>query len=225
MENEQEFFNAPVKHIFIMYMPGHAGNLLCRLFSLSPETLPHAPLEQIEYCIARPTEIPILSPRLETYLFSKALNYSSWQQFHRAWPTFLDWDKLFYWNGVLESKFSKVIHAIHPNELEQEQDRIDTIKYKEFYYVDIDLYKYQSWVSNAQVKLKATPRRGEYERFVHYSNKYKMLPINLTCLLDSDDNFLEEYLRITQLMNITPVVNEAVALFNDWKKIRGPDAG
>ena len=30
-----------MKSIFLLYLPGHAGNFLTRLFSLGPETIPH----------------------------------------------------------------------------------------------------------------------------------------------------------------------------------------
>jgi gamma-glutamyl phosphate reductase len=49
-----------------------------------------------------------------------------------------------------------------------------------------------------------------------------MEPINLTKMLSSEQEFQEEYLRVTNSMNITPVLDQAIELFNGWKTVRVP---
>jgi hypothetical protein len=49
-----------------------------------------------------------------------------------------------------------------------------------------------------------------------------MKSISLTKILGSNQEFQEEYLRVAQSMNITPMLLQAVELFNDWKSVRIP---
>lgn len=47
-----------------------------------------------------------------------------------------------------------------------------------------------------------------------------MRPIDLTKMLHSEQDFLEEYLRICSQMQIEPQTDQALWLRNDWYSVR-----
>lgn len=217
-----------MKSIFIMYMPGHAGTFLSRLMSLSPETVQMVPKNIMNHYLKNQVQLSEkpLPSRLECYLFSKAASFENWQEFHSAWSHFVEQcdNKIFdRWIKVCGVDCSKILYEIHPHEFMLYKKNIDEIEEKLFYYVDLDLSKYHSWVESARKQLGFVDRPDEYKKFVQYRNDYNMLPINLTRMLESTSEFVNEYLQLTQSMEITPDTENATTLFLDWKKARGID--
>jgi hypothetical protein len=105
-----------MKTIFILYMPGHAGNLINRLISLSPETVPQIPKpELIDF--QKYKKVLTFSDRLSLYSFKKAENFNNWQDFHRTCVDFLDEDLFrYFYLRQFPGIFSHVVYAIHPYE-------------------------------------------------------------------------------------------------------------
>jgi hypothetical protein len=94
----------------------------------------------------------------------------------------------------------------------------------DYYYVDLDK-KYEPWVLKQQASLNFQYRpnyQSELNLFNQIKTKYSMTPINLTTMLDSTDTFVDEYLKISQKMQLTADINSARILFNGWFKERGP---
>lgn len=200
-------------------MPGHAGNFLTRLVSLSSETIPQVTLQNLI-----DGEIPKFDSRAEHYSFSKVPDYySNWQDFHRVWPDFYNRELYNYFNTLFPKPFSHIAYAIHPNEFLNLEEHVTSTDH-DFYYVDLD-DKFLPWVLESQKKLNYTYRptyAGELSDLNKLKTKYSMKPISLTNMLESLDSFVVEYLKITQEMLLTPDVDAAKILYHDWIAVRGP---
>jgi len=203
-----------MKTIFIVYMPGHAGHMISRLFGLSPETIPLAGKNNL-----KSLTIPSLN-RLELYKFSNVkTRFRTWQDFHRAFADHKDYPAVRATNAVNGHQYSCVIYPIHPYEFHYDFQVIDET---DCYYVDLDLSQWGEWVEQQREELKFVDRPEEHQYFETYKTLHNMKSISLTKMLGSSQEFQEEYLRVAQSMNITPMLSQAVELFNDWKSVRIP---
>jgi hypothetical protein len=208
-----------MKIIFIMYMPGHAGNFLTRLLSLSPETIVQLPKSQLREAITNST-VPHIERRVDLYKFDQVFKeHGTWQTFHRAWPDFADRDMLEQFDNIHQTKNKNVVYAIHPFEFWLFQKEIRSIKDAEFYNVTLSS-KYATWVAQSMEKLKFKNRDNEKSLFVEYSTEYDMKSIDLTSMLDNQEGFEAEYIRICNDITLTPVQDQANELYQNWKKER-----
>ena len=213
-----------MKSIFIMYMPGHAGNFLTRLFSLSAETIPQVPIEVLKDAVIDTGIPPVIQDRAKYYSFEGiSTQFDSWQDFHRAWPDFYQHKLFYYFNQIYPAPFSHVIYSIHPDEfIKMERDVAQ--QDSKYYCVDLD-HVYQPWVQQQQTRLgfKYRPNyQAELEKFVQLKTKYSMTAISLTRMLTSYELFVDEYLRIVNNMGLSPDIESAGTLYYDWIKQRGP---
>lgn len=207
-----------MKSVFIMYMPGHAGHLIARLFGLSPETMPLVDKNLLDIFLKHGTGIRITTSRLELYQFKNVKDkFDSWQAFHRSFADHKDSNILRLINAFGGHKYTSIIYPIHPYEFHHDFQELDET---ECYYVDLDLLLWGSWVEQQQKELKFICRPKEQEYFEQYKGLHNMKPISLTKLLGTAKEFEEEYLRVTNSIGITPVLDQATVLFNDWKSVR-----
>lgn len=213
-----------LKTFVIMYMPGHAGNFILRLFALSDTIMPVLTKQDLSHLVNQKKEISKSFNRLENYKFSKdAKKYPNWQTYHRLWADYIDSSKYRSLNIFCRLKYN-FMFAIHPKELETDFFPNESVKntkfyHTNFYFVDLDT-KYNSWVQDEQTKLKFVWRDDEQELFDLYRTQYSMKPISLTKLLGNTNEFSEEYLRVCNEMSITPCLEDALVLNNDWRSIR-----
>lgn len=211
-----------MKSIFILYMPGHAGNFLTRLFSLSPETVPQVPIAVLKESVIKTGQVPEISNRADYYSFNHTTQYKSWQQFHRAWPDFHNHELFCYFNQLYTPQFSNVVFSIHPHEFLSHTHIIDNLDC-DFYCVDTD-EQLLHWVSNEQ-KIRGFVYRPDYEHefkdFNAIKQNYNMKSINLLNIV-THATFVNEYKKITQEMNITADIAAATQLYHDWYHYRGP---
>lgn len=204
-----------MKTILIMYMPGHAGHLIARLFGLSPEVMPLINKGLLERLINNKLGIPKGFDKLALYKFSDVkTKFESWQDFHRAYANYKDNAEFKMLDEYGKHQHSAIIYPVHPYEFHFDYDNSDC----NFYYVDLDLDQWGSWVEQEQQKLGFVVRPDELDYFNKYKTMYNMKPISLTKLLGQD--FDSEYQRVATDMNITPVMDKAHALFQDWKSVR-----
>lgn len=201
----------------IMYMPGHAGNFILRLFALSESFMPVLPKSQLTLLVNNACPLkPNINNRLSMYKFSNVWNrYRSWQDFHRAFADFLEYQDYRLLNLISGTCYN-FIYAIHPHEFKTRFIEVDETDY---YYVHLDT-KFDSWVSNQQKKLNFVWRDNEDKEFDELKTQYNMKPISLTALLSSTEEFLNEYLRVCSVMNIQPEVDQALLLREDWQTVR-----
>jgi hypothetical protein len=208
-----------LKYIFILYLPGHAGHFLSRLFSLGPETVPQLPIDVLKDSVVNTGQPPIIHNRAKYYSFAQGSKcYDNWQDFHHAWADFYQHQLYFHFNQMQNDLFSHMIFSIHPHEfdlMKQDIEQFDSA----FYYVDLD-GKYQSWVEASQKKLGFLYRPREFNQFDKLKSQYAMQSINLTAMLDSSDGFMTEYLRLCEQMEILPCTDQALALYQDWRSVR-----
>ena len=204
--------------MIILYMPGHAGNFVSRLFSLGPETMPLIRQQLLSESIDRGTEIPDSFDRFTNYRFSTVLDeFDSWQQFHRAYADHKDYVSYRLLNVFCNQKYSRIVFPLHPYEFGNDFYGIDRT---ELYYVDLDLAHWGQWVETSRQKLHFEDRPNERKDFEEYKDSHNMKPINLSLLLQSEQAFLQEYDRVCQEMNITPDTEQALALRTDWYSSR-----
>jgi len=204
--------------VIILYLPGHAGNFIARLFSLGQETMPLIPKDILSDCVDSNQSIPDDFDRLKNYQFSDVTKkFNNWQLFHRHYA---DYKENFHYqtvNSLRKSQYSRIVFPMHPYEFDS--DFVDHGN-SEFYYVDLDLDIWDEWVDSEQEKLQFLTRTLEKNQFENFKNKHSMKAISLSQLLHSQSSFLEEYHRVCDVMGISPDVESALWLREDWMSVR-----
>jgi hypothetical protein len=205
-----------MKTVIVLYLPGHAGNFISRLFSLSDETMPLIRQHQLDTLLDQGQALPDEFDRLANYSFSQVTEeFDNWQQFHRSYADFLENTQYRLLNLFCKLKYSRIVLPVHPWEFEL---HFVPMQNCEFYYVDLDLTKWGSWVNNQKQKLGFQYRGNEHAQFDRL--KQNMTAINLTKMLESETAFLQEYTLICKKMEITPMIPEALLLRQDWYSVR-----
>lgn len=209
-----------MKTIFVMYMPGRAGNLINRLISLSPETVPQLSIQQLR-ALKNKNKIPDFSDRRSLYSFVKATKFPTWQHFHRDCADFYTREFFDYFNEYFDEQFTCQVYAIHPVEFDQFHRHIQNTENPFYYYVDLDK-KYQPWIEYYRPKLEFHDRENEFQLHEHLRREHQMQAIDLAEMLDSNQGFEQEYLRIINDLGLTPELDLARDLFLEWLGLRGP---
>lgn len=206
-----------MKTVIVLYLPGHAGNFVARLFSLNPDTMPLIRQDQLEQHLDRGTALPDDFDRLANYQFSSVKQeFGHWQRFHRAYADSLELPQYRLLNMFCGFRYSRIVVPIHPNEFIDFSSPGAT----EFYCVDLDLDQWGTWVDAQQTLLGFCYRGDEHGDFDKQKTLCNMRPIDLTKMLHSEQDFLEEYLRICSQMQIEPQTDQALWLRNDWYSVR-----
>jgi hypothetical protein len=201
-----------LEHFIIVYNPGYAGNFLLRLFSLGEEVVPQLPVNLL---VENNSRVYSSDDRLDLYSFSTIRSqYVNWQKFHRDWIDFSHYEKLIC---TLHPDYKHIVFAMHVPEVEIHKPMLQSIQNIKYFYVDLDLEKYSSWLNSAQQDLNFKYRideKSKYQTLVDRAVPDQL--INLTAMLESSDKFLQEYCRICAVMKITPVKDQALALYQEW---------
>lgn len=205
-----------MKTVVIMYMPGHAGNFIQRLFGLSPTFLPILEKRRLNQLISHWEPVNPSLNKLSYYKFSYVPKlYKNWQDFHRAFADLLDYADYRLLNLISKLQYD-FIYSAHPHELET---RFMPVDHTEFYNVELDT-AFDQWVLAEQKKLHFAWREQEVDTYNSLKLKYNMKPISLTKLLGTEQEFLDEYHRVCELMKIQPVDDSALELCKDWRSVR-----
>jgi hypothetical protein len=207
-----------MKTVIVLYLPGHAGNFIARLFSLGSETMPLLPQDMLQHHLETVTDIPADFDRLESYRFSTVpTTYNDWQRFHRSYADYKEYSCYNLLNIYCKQKYSRIVFPLHPHEFIADfNNQSDS----EFYYVDLDLNLWGDWVREQQTKLNFQYRHNEPQQFEDLKVMHNMQPISLDKLLDSQQSFLTEYHRICKVMDIEPLTQQALLLRQDWMSVR-----
>lgn len=207
-----------MKTVIVLYMPGHAGNFVARLFSLGPETMPLIRKSMMMECIEHGTEIPDSFDRLANYEFSKVwTEFNTWQAFHRAFADHKEFVHYRLLNAFCNQKYSRIVFPLHPHEFSIDfSSDADT----ELYYVDLDLDHWGHWTRAAQEKLQFRIRPLEEQQFHEFKRDNNMKPIYLSQLLKDEHSFIQEYRRVCTEMQIPVLVEQALILRKDWYSTR-----
>jgi hypothetical protein len=207
-----------MKTVIILYLPGHAGNFVARLFSLNRESMPLLPQVLLQHHLESVTDIPEDFDRLENYRFSTvSAAFNDWQQFHRSYADHKEYSCYNLLNIYCKQKYSRIVFPLHPHEFIAD---FDNQSESEFYYVDLDLDLWSSWVNEQQTKLNFQYRHNEPQQFEDLKVMHCMQPISLDRLLQSQQSFLNEYQRICKIMDIDPLPQQALLLRQDWMSVR-----
>jgi hypothetical protein len=207
-----------MKTVIILYLPGHAGNFVARLFSLGNETMPLLPQTMLQAHVVSAQEIPNDFDRLENYRFSTVpIKFDNWQQFHRSFADYKEYSSYRLLNLFCKRKYSRIVFPLHPYEFV-----IDFYNQtqSEFYYIDLDLAQWGDWVHDQQAKLNFQYRPNEHAQFHDLKQNYNMKPISLDQLLHSEQSFLAEYYRVCEVMNVSANTEQALHLRDDWMAVR-----
>lgn len=207
-----------MKTVIVLYMPGHAGNFVARLFSLGTETMPLIRQSMMNEYIDHGTEISDSFDRLANYQFSKVLaEFDTWQAFHRAYADHKEYLHYRLLNAFCNQKYSRIVFPLHPHEFYLDFSGNDD---SEFYCVELDLEVWKDWVDSAQEKLQFRTRPEEQEQFDQFKQEYAMKTINLSSLLENEYSFIQEYQRVCAEMQIPVLSESALALRKDWYSTR-----
>lgn len=207
-----------MKTIFIIYMPGCAGNFLARLFGLSPEVMPLMTKNKLDQLVHSNTAIDQNWPKFESYQFTQVLTqYPTWQEFHRDWIDFKDYSKLRWLNLLSESKFAATLYCIHPYEMQKWYFQMPP---EDFYHVELDFDLWGHWLQKEKDRLQFAWRPNEDQLYETMKIQYSSKSIDLTTMLASTDAFVDEYLRVCQLMQVSSSVDLALELRRDWYQTR-----
>jgi hypothetical protein len=207
-----------MKTVIVLYLPGHAGNFVARLFSLGQETMPLLPKTMLLSCITSAQDVPQDFDRLENYRFSDVpKKFNDWQKFHRSFADYNECNQYRLWNSFCKQKYSRIVFPIHPREF-----GIYFVQKSltEFYFVDLDLDRWGHWVDDQQQKLDFEYRHDELEQFQEFKKSHHMAPISLDRLLESTESFVHEYQRVCELMLIPTHAEQALQLRQDWMSVR-----
>ena len=207
-----------MKTVIVLYMPGHAGNFVSRLFSLGAETMPLMQKKTMAEHVMQGIKLSNTFDKLDNYLFSSMKeNLNAWQQFHADWADYQDRSSYRLLNVFCDLRYSRIVFPLHPHEFAKDFESSDN---DDFYYVDLDLDAWGHWVETSRQSLGFIDRPLELEQFTEFKQLYNMQPISLTKLLDSEESFVEEYQRVCYRMQITPAVEQALELRRDWYNTR-----
>jgi hypothetical protein len=206
-----------MKTVIILYLPGHAGNFVARLFSLGRETMPLMQQHMLQHHLESVTDIPDDFDRLENYRFSTATAFNDWQQFHRSYADHKEYSGYNLLNIYCKQKYSRIVLPLHPHEFIADFDNQSD---SEFYHVDLDLDQWGDWVNAQQTKLHFQYRQNEQQQFEDLKATRNMQSISLTEFLESTTSFLKEYHRICKIMEIEPLPQQALLLRQDWMSVR-----
>lgn len=206
-----------MKTVIVLYLPGHAGNFVARLFSLNTDTMPLIRQDQLEQHLDQGTALPDDFDRLANYRFSLVTQeFGDWQRFHRAYADAYELPQYRLLNVFCGLRYSRIVVPIHPNEFVDFSSPEPT----EFYCVDLDLDQWGTWVDAQQKILGFYHRGNEHGEFEKQKNLHNMKSIDLTKMLNSEQDFLEEYARICNQMLIEPQPDQALWLRRDWYSVR-----
>jgi hypothetical protein len=98
-------------------MPGHAGNFIARLFSLTPETMPLIRQDCLYDHLDHGTPLPESFDRLANYQFGQVKEkFNDWQKFHRAYADFFDNTQYRLLNLFCGLQYSRRVLPVHPCE-------------------------------------------------------------------------------------------------------------
>jgi hypothetical protein len=197
-------------------MPGYAGNFLARLFSLGKEVFPLLPksiLDQKSRIIEHDENLD----RLVLYDFNSAKSYTTWVDYHHAWSDYDENEKHLWLAAFWRKKF--LMYCIHPHEFYKFAEQIESEFDSLMLYVHLD-DRHKTWVDDNKEKLKFVHRDQEQEQYEILQQRHSMQSINLSAMLDSPDQFLEEYNRCCELIGIEPHPEQALKLYENWILIR-----
>lgn len=205
--------------VFFLYLPGHAGHFLARLFSLGPDTVPQLTKKLLSEALdtGRVPEVD----RDCLYKFSTvSRDFPDWQTFHRAWTDYYQDHHLYHWLFVHNHRHSTLICPIHPHEFMLRHREIENeTKPKRFYYVHLD-DQFNDWVSTSQVKLRFVVRPNEIAEYQSLIKQYDMRCIDLGKMLESQQDMLREYHRVCDDLDISHCDDRAIKLYHDWRQVR-----
>jgi alpha-L-arabinofuranosidase len=208
-----------MKTVIILYLPGHAGNFVARLFSLGQETMPLLEKTMLQSSLESSQEISDDFDRLENYRFSSVpTRFDNWQQFHRSFADYKEYSSYRLLNLFCKRKYSRIVFPLHPHELVAD---FNNQSGPEFYYVDLDIDQWGTWVNEQQTKLNFQYRPNEHEQFHNLKETHNMKSISLNHMLHSQRSFLTEYHRVCDVMNISANIDQALHLRDDWMAVRG----
>jgi hypothetical protein len=207
-----------MKTVIILYMPGHAGNFVSRLFSLGAETMPLMQKTIMNQHVKEGSDVSGTFDKLGNYLFSSVKQkFGTWQQFHAEWADHQDRANYRLLNVFCNLRYSRIVFPLHPHEFAKNFEQSDN---DEFYHVDLDLNTWGHWVETSRQSLGFVDRPGESDQFAQFKQHHQMQPISLTKLLDSEELFVEEYQRVCYQMKIIADVEAALELRRDWYSTR-----
>lgn len=204
---------------FILFESGSGGNFLARVLTLDPSTVNLGDeCSTVEQRLARYRyDTPLFGPD-KTYNAMLPSNLSYWVDielnqyyfpFTRGIPELCELNKL-------------VVEPIHSRNFDDKLLLLGKDDIVEFYYIDPS--DCDEWIKD-QIHHKISGQRtfseSDYNQNIDHlyklSQQYNMQPISLAAILKDQVSFINEYLRICDIMNLIPHCAEAEIIYKTWK--------
>ena len=187
------------ENIVIIYQPGFAGHFLSYLLTLDSSTLFLKPLSvQLE-------DTP--ENRLKFYSFNNTSQYDHWHKFHAARNV----------NTVLPNpKGLKSITSMHPLGFDP------LVEYNKLFIVNLTYNDFNNfWLNETKKNWFNFPilRKYEFEREISLRKEYPLIEISLDKFLNPT-TWIEEYQKISNLLNLPILLDLATELYNSWYTVR-----
>jgi hypothetical protein len=193
-----------MKTNIIIYQPGYGGTFLQYLFSLDSTTVPYGPKS---------------NNRLDIYSFDHAQQYLNWEQFHHNYTDINTIDLT-----AEDDHYTTMVVAKHPVEFYQ-SNQIVTKSFKagtKMYIADLSRDSFNDfWLVRFKEKGNGFPSLRPHEIIQEEQIRIAYTPNSI-----SVDKFLdpttwqEEYLRINEIMELTPYLESAEKLYESWYRQR-----
>ena len=218
-------------HIFtcsVVYFPGFGGNFLKLCLSLSPEITPYYTQD-----LSKLNDFQCLQLHKMTAEQRRTIidfnSYDQYKKIHNTHPGIIE-PSIYYDNPLINNYYKWSIVANHPDNL---NDRLPWIK--KILYIKLDLEKYASWIIQSQKFFKDNflffPNQPSSITFNQLSNTQMQDEINIislpmshvismTDILDSQQKFELQYQQACDILQISPVMDQALILYKNWRKIR-----
>ena len=191
----------------IFYQIGEGGNFLSRLFSLSPNTIF---LWHTGTCGCIPKDHS-LEEKLKYYNYTEEIR--NWMVDAHLTPS-VNYMVKHYWKNYWEHN-NTLIGCVHYHEYNS--NMFQNFLQKNINYFSIKMTENCRNYLRQQLNLSHSPIYNTEEIIKSKNFNY----IDMDLLLSNNENFLNEYKRICNLMNIDPIDSSTVInFFENWKKYR-----
>jgi len=203
----------------IIYNIGAAGNFLGRVLTLDQTTFPMGGID---------AAIPSTADRFNKYYYSSQFDFFKFNEMSTnglsRWVELELNTYYFPLTSTIETLLEynlKIIEPIHPHQIEDKINLFGQDDQIKLYYIDPT--GCVEWIYN-QSKHKVSEARTldnvltDIDLLNIKLTKYSCCPISLANIINSQESFLKEYIKICNILEVTPHTEYAIQIYNSWKK-------
>jgi len=205
----------------IVYRPGFVGNFTKLVLSLDPSTQPYGSFDN--FCSFEPIDI---TARKSTYSFQSLQNPNNfWHNHHLTVLT--DIEAFFHENNP----YQILNFAVHPPEfyrdIEPLLERLNQqckINFISIVASDAGIEQHvEEFKRRNGNSINDRIRMQEIECYHKFNSDYDPIRVSLDEFFSTDEAFINEYLRISTLLDVPLHIDHAIEFYHDWRLARDTD--